>query len=453
MSFHSVPFGGFIAVLAIFKSFSGENECLPFPHSDFCFHYDNKAFLITTSNKTKSLILVPLPRIDFKMFISKLFSKCFASSKSFGNSLPTEVWIHIWSFLDFNTLQEICTLVSKKWLHEIRYSTRLSGEMMLRLSNQDVKDINDVLSRWPKLKVLHLSDCNCNYRRCNCNGSQLCKVVSLWEESEVFPLTTEMLGINLTELRLLRKIIVPKSMPVLELGELGKATKVWFDPKNWTPANFENVIDLRLYVNSVSKCREIMKNGQFLINVEEMYICPKEGPVGVKLDSEFILGFRNFILGMKSLTEVTIEVDVGITDFLDFLHAIANVKDVKFWLNVCILHDHLEKDYVKGVFEDGFKIVAKTFPIESTDVGISDAEYEFKIDKKYHKEPKLYEGSDFESSEDEESTENDDNSSVENFEDFDERSNLGSNRIVQFINFLCSPILRLKNKLIDNLNC
>ena len=389
------------------------------------------------------------------MLISKLLSKCFTSSKSFEINLPTEVWVHVWSFLDFNTLQEICTLVSKKWLHEIRYSTRLSGEMMLRLSNQDVKDINNVLSRWPKLKVLHLSDCNCNCRYCVCNGSQLSKVVSLWEESEVYPLNTEMLGINLTEHGLLRKIIVHKSMLLLELGEVGKTTKVWFDPKNWTPAKFENVIDLKLYVNSDSKYHEIMNNGQFLTNVEELYITGVGGLASVKLDSEFILGFPNFILGMKTLTQVWIEVDVGITDFLNFLQAIANVKDVKFFLNVCIVHDHLEEEYVKGIFEDGFEMIAKTFPIESTDVGINDAEYDFKIYKEYNKEPKLYEEEDFdyESTEDEELTKNDENSSVENFEDFDERSYLVANRTIRFINFFCSPILRLKSTLIDNLNC
>ena len=330
-----------------------------------------------------------MPSTDFKMLISKLLSKCFTSSKSFEINLPTEVWVHIWSFLDFNTLQEICTLVSKKWLHEIRYSTRLSGEMILRLSNQDVKDINNVLSRWPKLKVLHLSDCNCNYRCCVCNCSQLSKVVSLWKESEVYPLNTEMLGINLTEHGLLRKIIVHKSMPLLELGEAGKTTKVWFDPKNWTPAKFENVIDLKLYANSVPKCREIMNNGQFLTNVEELYITGVGGMASVKLDSEFILSLRNFILGMKTLTQVWIEIDVGITDFLDFLQAIANVKDVKFFLNVCIVHAHLEEEYVKGVFEDGFEMISKTFPIESTDVGICDCLYSFRIAKKYYREPVL----------------------------------------------------------------
>ena len=49
-------------------------------------------------------------------------------------NLPREMWIEIWSFLDFKTLQKTCTLVSKTWFEEIRNSTRLSGEMTLKTS-------------------------------------------------------------------------------------------------------------------------------------------------------------------------------------------------------------------------------------------------------------------------------------------------------------------------------
>ena len=45
--------------------------------------------------------------------------------------LPVEVWVHAWSFLDFNTRQKICTLVSKTWLNQIRNSSSLSGEMKI----------------------------------------------------------------------------------------------------------------------------------------------------------------------------------------------------------------------------------------------------------------------------------------------------------------------------------
>ena len=49
-------------------------------------------------------------------------------------SLPIEVWIQIWSLLDFDTLQKKCTRVSKKWFQEIRDSPSLSAEMKLKVS-------------------------------------------------------------------------------------------------------------------------------------------------------------------------------------------------------------------------------------------------------------------------------------------------------------------------------
>ena len=325
---------------------------------------------------------------NFKMLLSEKLSKCFISSKSSKINLPTEVWIHIWSFLDFKILQKICTLVSKGWLSNIRNSTRLSGELILRLENCNVKDINNALSRWPKLKVLQLSDCCCNCL-CACYNSRLKKLMSHWEKSKTFALNTETLGVNLTDNPLLRKIIIPKSMPFVELGNWGKVFKVWFDPKNWTPANLENVNNLIIYVDYIPNFLKIKLIGQVLINVEEIYITGKKGKLDVKFDSELILGLQNFVIGFKKLTKIRIVVSVDITDFLGFLRAIANVKKIKFLLNVCILHHHLERKYVKKVFRKGFKIVVNSFPIESTDIHIGDVEYQFHIEKECFKEPKL----------------------------------------------------------------
>ena len=47
--------------------------------------------------------------------------------------LPEEVWILIWSYLDFETVQKICTRVSNSWLEMIRRS-KMSWEMKLRHS-------------------------------------------------------------------------------------------------------------------------------------------------------------------------------------------------------------------------------------------------------------------------------------------------------------------------------
>ena len=78
------------------------------------------------------------------------------------NSIPKEMWIEIWSNLDFDT-QKICTRVSKEWKKNIRGSTRLSSEIFLNLDfglsgGLSVEDVNDVLSSWPKLKTLHVAN-------------------------------------------------------------------------------------------------------------------------------------------------------------------------------------------------------------------------------------------------------------------------------------------------------
>ena len=393
------------------------------------------------------------------MSISNFFSRFTWSkqeSESVNISLPTEVWIHVWSFVDFDTRQEICTLVSKGWLYEIRNSARLSGEMILRLEDRSAKDINNVLSRWPKLKVLHLSDCECSWQypswnKCNCGyGSRVSKVMSHWEKSKELPVTIETLGINLTKHELLRKIVVTKSMPLAELGDWGKATKVWFDPKIWTPANLENVINLKINVDHVPRNFEMVQIGQVLMNVEHLYIY---GLYTTPIDSKLILNLRNFILGFKKLAIVWIEAGVDRTNFLDFLRSIANVKNVKFYLNVCIIHDRMEKKDVEGVFEEGFKIVKENFPIESTNVGISDIEYDdFKIDKKYNKEPKLNEVSESHSESVSNETDSDEDSSDEEFDDCYQNSNFVTQRIIQLMSFLCNPILWLKNTITEYFN-
>ena len=352
-------------------------------------------------------MLLPLPKTNIKMLLSNSFLKSFNSSESSEINLPTEVWIHIWSFLDFIDCQQMCTLVSKEWFNKIRNSARLSGEMIFKVENQNIKDINNALSRWPKLKVLHLFDC------CPTNSSRLSKLLSHWEKLKEFTLTTDMFGIDVTEHALLRIIVVRESMHIAELGDWGEATKVWFDPKNWTPANLANVKNLTIYVDFFPKDVEMVKIGNVLGNVEELLITEKRGlRDGTKFDSEFILGLQNLILGFKKLTTVWIHVCVNITDILDLLKSVASVKDLLVWLRVCTVHDHLEEKYVQEVFEEGFKIVERTFQIESTDVGIYDSEYNFEINKKYYREPVL----ENETSDDEELTENNENSNVEEIE-------------------------------------
>ena len=75
---------------------------------------------------------------------------------------PTEVWIKIWDFIDFHTLQKKCTIVSKSWFEVIRNTPTLSGEMELKktiekedgtLETLNADGIDSILSHWPMLKV------------------------------------------------------------------------------------------------------------------------------------------------------------------------------------------------------------------------------------------------------------------------------------------------------------
>ena len=182
--------------------------------------------------------------------------------------------------------------------------------------------------------MLHLSD---GCRNCKCKYGQL---VCDWKTTKEFAL-----NIKLTEHVLLRKIVVAKTIPFVEFGDWGKATKFWFDPKNWTPATLKNVLNLKIYVNIDPKCFEVMRIRKRLRNMEKLYITGKRGMLDAKFDSEFISSLPTFILGFRKLTQVWISVNVDITDFFDLLHAIANLKDVKCWLNVCIVHNYFGLDY------------------------------------------------------------------------------------------------------------
>ena len=75
-----------------------------------------------------------------------------------ADTLPKEMWIHIWSFIDFDTLQKICTEVCKSWLDEIRESAQLSSELQIDNEGLNAEEINEVLFHWPRIKVLELTE-------------------------------------------------------------------------------------------------------------------------------------------------------------------------------------------------------------------------------------------------------------------------------------------------------
>ena len=67
------------------------------------------------------------------------------------------MWINIWSYVDFKTLQKSCVLVSKVWFKDVRESVQLSGKLCLKNDNLDEEFVKTILSQWKMLKILHLS--------------------------------------------------------------------------------------------------------------------------------------------------------------------------------------------------------------------------------------------------------------------------------------------------------
>ena len=92
----------------------------------------------------------------------QLLTSCQPSSTEIKEFiLPEEIWIMIWKYLDFKTLQKVCTQVSKSWLEMIR-SSKLSWEIKLRytrnhLEDFEVTDFNAMLLHWKELRVIHFS--------------------------------------------------------------------------------------------------------------------------------------------------------------------------------------------------------------------------------------------------------------------------------------------------------
>ena len=133
-----------------------------------------------------------------------------------ANILPKEIWVEIWSRVDFRTQQKSCTLVCKYWFEGIRGSTSLSGQMALDNTQKSLEDINLVLSHWEKLRIVQMSSAMSNI--------------------ELLQLDTH---------PSLEKIIFPKEY---ELGLWGKVTKVCFDLKNKASetTSVENIVELHL---------------------------------------------------------------------------------------------------------------------------------------------------------------------------------------------------------------
>ena len=249
--------------------------------------------------------------------------------------LPEEVWIKIWLYLDFKTIQKICTRVTKSWLKMIR-SSKLSWEMKLEhheFHNVDVLEVetfNGILSHWENLREIHFS-----FER---DLSRFC--------------------LSLNSHQSLEKIVI-LSGPILYLkgSILGYVHKFWIDPKSLlTPTNcIKNVITLEISLKCLSEDFAMTQNDWDLTNLENLRVSHSMSYETAIPEPELLLRFEN--LKTLRISHVEIRIDY----LLDILRFLGNTINVEVSASVEVTSD-LDAKATKDIFKKAFEIASKKFP-------------------------------------------------------------------------------------------
>ena len=263
--------------------------------------------------------------LAFKKVFEKAFVWYFVLiAKGMANIIPKEIWVEIWSRVDFRTQQKSCTLVCKYWFEGIRGSTSLSGQMALDNSGKSLEDINLVLSHWEKLRIVRMSSAMSNV--------------------ELLQLDTH---------PSLEKIIFPKEF---EIGIWGKVTNVCFDLKNKSSeiTSVENIVELHIlnffesnwFGEIVMEVRDevrvpVLKRfrtenislepmARMMLNLETLHIMDDSGYDYIEPDK--IRYFAPFFRGLqdcKSLSELNLHTLFG--DYADYTPNIKKLKVKGNW--------------------------------------------------------------------------------------------------------------------------
>ena len=151
--------------------------------------------------------------------------------------LPQEIWILIFKYLDFKTLQCKAILVCKKWFELIRSNSTLSGEFTL--NTQVASEIEFLLSNWKKLKVLRSP-----ILVKKCEKEQLID----------FGVELDFQNVNLKACKHLKKVIVPNDTRFHENIELSSfpswfnVCKYWYNPQNESASLCpENMVEICIH--------------------------------------------------------------------------------------------------------------------------------------------------------------------------------------------------------------
>ena len=253
---------------------------------------------------------------------------------------PKEIWIMIWSYIDFKNLQKTCTLVSKSWLEMIR-SSKLSWEMKLRDTSVGpdmlgVEDFNAMLSQWKELRELHFS-----------SEQDFAKF-----------------RMSLNSKKSLKKVVIPSWIEFYTKGLYvdhplrGWVSIYWIDPKHLlTPADeIKNVIQLQIYGKGIPEAFAIRQEDRDFTNLETLLICE---------DNDEGLSSKNvvpFLLRFKELKNLDIDhLEIHIDYLLDILRFLGNMKTLTISVTLAVIHE-LNEEATKDIFNKALEIINEKFP-------------------------------------------------------------------------------------------
>ena len=249
--------------------------------------------------------------------------------------LPEEVWIKIWSYLDFKTVQKICTRVTKSWLKMIR-SSKLSWEMRLEhyaFHNVDILEVetfNGILSHWENLRAIYFS-----FER---EFARFC--------------------LSLNSHQSLEKIVILSGPVLYAKGSiLGYVHKYWIDPRKLlTPTNsIKNVITLEISLKCLSEEFAMTQNDWDLTKLEDLIVSHSMSYETAIPEPELLLRFKN----LKTLQIGNVEIRINY--LLDILRFLGNTINVEVSASVEVT-SHLDAEATKDIFKKAFEIVNEKFP-------------------------------------------------------------------------------------------
>ena len=258
---------------------------------------------------------------------------------------PEEIWIIIWSYLDFKTLQKTCTQVSKSWLEMIR-SSKLSWEMRLqhrftffKLDLLEVEDFNAILDHWKNLRVIHFS-----------NEPEFARF-----------------QLSLKSHKSLKKIVISSGAFLyykeykdpFDSDLLGEVTKYWIDPEHLlAPTDaIKNVITMEK-MDEGCFCEEfaMRQNDCDLTNLETLKISYWRSYETAMPKPKLTFKFKN--LKRLELSHVRIPIN----ELLDILHFLGNTKNVKISASLEVKSNWRKREETKDIFNQAFEIVKEKFP-------------------------------------------------------------------------------------------